>query len=418
MLALCALAAVAAGLAPGCTDQVTLDADSVGGDTVSNPDTPGGDSDSGGPLQVIELGALATDAQGISAEVAFEIDSAASAFVIELNADEGVALTIASLRAPDGLTVVPPAWIGLSGSPWLCETPCANRIAARPGQAAFLFPNTPLMTVRPGTWTMRAYAFSATGADPAPVAAPLSARVVVVRTPQGRTPGNALPFNLCLTGAMGINAEIAQAHPRVQAALGEVTATFAQAGLVLAPLRYLDVVDAPQVVASIQGDGNDLHQLFSASEGLPLGVNVFLVERFDVAGAEGHGAGPVLGIAGGIPGPVLQTGGPRTGVAVALALELGQPDRLGRVMAHEVAHYLGLFHSSEAAAVDGSSHHDNLPDTSDDDPDNLMYWKVGSGAGQISADQAAVLAHNPWLLADQMEMEKLSADPIEADSGP
>ena len=83
------------------------------------------------------------------------------------------------------------------------------------------------------------------------------------------------------------------------------------------------------------------------------------------------------------------TGG--SGIAIATDMMAGDPARMGRTLAHELAHFLGLFHTSEA---DGRVY-DALEDTpecrlEDDgdgdglDPadceslgaDNLMFWSV------------------------------------------
>ena len=60
-------------------------------------------------------------------------------------------------------------------------------------------------------------------------------------------------------------------------------------------------------------------------------------------------------------------------------------------MAHEVGHYLGLFHTSELFGAQ----HDALDDTPRDDTQNLMHFSTSGD--QLSHHQAVVAANNPWV---------------------
>ena len=64
-----------------------------------------------------------------------------------------------------GISLVPKSWLAISGSPMRCQDLCVNRIVAQSGVASFLFPNTPLVTVKPGRYRLRLYAFER-GAGP------------------------------------------------------------------------------------------------------------------------------------------------------------------------------------------------------------------------------------------------------------
>ena len=76
---------------------------------------------------------------------------------------------------------------------------------------------------------------------------------------------------------------------------------------------------------------------------------------------------------------------------------------MGRVIAHEAGHYLGLFHTTEV----GGEAADPMPDTAQcparrwDRPDgcpdalNLMFPLAGLGSDVLTAGQADVLHANP-----------------------
>ena len=112
-----------------------------------------------------------------------------------------------------------------------------------------------------------------------------------------------------------------------------------------------------------------------------------------------QGGGGVLGISGGIPGPMIVNGSPRSGVAVATdsSQAAGAPG-LVHVTGHELGHYLGLFHTSEQFAMPGTPGHDPLPDTAEDDPSLLMH--ATGGGNTMSEWQGRVMRKNPWVYFD------------------
>jgi hypothetical protein len=146
----------------------------------------------------------------------------------------------------------------------------------------------------------------------------------------------------------------------------------------------------------------ELPFLFRLSAGAAnAGVNLFFVadmERRD-------GDGDPQAEAGGIPGPLGMQGTGASGIAIATDMMAGDAPSLGRTLAHEIGHYLGLFHTSESNGV--------VLDTLDDTPecrverdkdgdglsaadcegfgaDNLMFWAKSSGT-MLTAEQGKVL---------------------------
>jgi hypothetical protein len=144
------------------------------------------------------------------------------------------------------------------------------------------------------------------------------------------------------------------------------------------------------------GQSRDRAELLGLSAGVRgPGVSVFLVRVIDF----------VLGLSG-APGPQGVPGTALSGIAVGVEL-VGGPDDLGRAIAHELGHHLGLFHPTEP---DGRVV-EPLPDTPvcpiDRDADgdgflvrsectgaggeNLMFWDHPGGL-ELTPEQIDVLA--------------------------
>ena len=81
---------------------------------------------------------------------------------------------------------------------------------------------------------------------------------------------------------------------------------------------------------------------------------------------------------------------PPPGAPAGAVVVRGDAPALGRTIAHELGHYLGLFHLTEPASPDI---HDPLSDTPLADPDNLMA--VDGDGLVLTPDQRAVAREHP-----------------------
>lgn len=223
-----------------------------------------------------------------------------------------------------------------------------------------------------------------------------SERVILQRTGEGAV----LDLDLYLAGGNGWTSRDGL-PPRVLAGdIEDLRAMLAPIGIAIGEVRVHDVVgglrrrfemlEGEEGLLAVPPDLPELYRL-SAGANRP-SVNVFFVRFIENA----------LGIASGIPGPHAMHGTGASGVAIAA--DLVPPGDMAAVLAHEIGHFCGLFHSSE---LDGAVH-EPLTDTeecrADRDVDgdgflipeecagtgaeNLMFW-AGSGR-EISAQQGEI----------------------------
>jgi hypothetical protein len=227
-----------------------------------------------------------------------------------------------------------------------------------------------------------------------------------------------LDLNLFYVGARDLTPEGDRGPPLIAEALDLVDEILGQAQIFIGDVRQIEVTgDLPQRgVAFPMGDAAQgfavLQVRFGVYVELPslfrlsAGASNAALDLFFVADIEPRtGDGEPQAEAGGIPGPLGLHGTGSSGIAIATDMMTGDPERLGRTLAHELGHFLGLFHTSEA---DGSVY-DGLQDTpecrvdrdlngdglepsecADAGADNLMFWATTSGT-VLTGDQRALL---------------------------
>ncbi|MEY3013572.1 MAG: hypothetical protein RIT45_2307 [Pseudomonadota bacterium] len=356
---------------------------------------------------VIELGtAQVAEDTGFSEYVSVEIPAGVVSFAITLIGDAGVTHAVDDLKDPNGETLVFKNW-GVSDitGGQMCLT-CKVRIAPQVGASAALVPNAPGVDVVAGTYTFRinAYRLIQQGSFSQPKKEKAGGKVEIVVALQkaaAKPKAGVLDVNLWYTGADELTAEKGPTDPRIAKWLARLKTIYAQIGVEIGEVRHFPISADYEVAEVTAVDGGAFDEIGAATAGAPAGLNfVFVREITSPFG----GFGAVLGVSGGIPGPVGVQGRPRNAVVVSTSDVpggFGAPAKehdVGATMAHEGGHYLGLFHTSENDwGGFGPKLHDPLPDTPEKDATNLMFFDGGSGGSGLSPQQGDVVRGNPWV---------------------
>jgi len=413
-----------ADAAEDVADTASGDDTSAGDDTAVAEDTAAPD-DTLGPLEAPTVLTLidqrvVTLSGGVSAPITVNVPAGVVSVTLSVLGDVDGLYGVGSWQGEGDRVLVTDGWMdGDDGALGLCLS-CPNRIALSEGDFAAIAPNNPAATVESGPYT-----FTAVGHRPKEVtqsmqgqcgdsictlldqfqcpkdcaALPIDGDVVVSvhakLAPEAAVPETGvLDLNFHFTGARGWSAASAPTDADFQAIVDAMRTLYAQVGVSLGELTYRDIDPSFATIESVQGADSDLMQLFATSEGnASNAVNLFFVDEIS-AGSFG-GFGVILGVSGGIPGPPLTQGTWRSGVAISVQEVEGAPAGIDTTMAHEVGHFLGLFHTSEQNFGFGDQVHDPLPDTPENDATYLMF---NTGAGSIlSPWQGRVMRSNPWV---------------------
>lgn len=271
-----------------------------------------------------------------------------------------------------------------------------NRVLGSEQSGAFLVPNTPSVAASDGRWTLRVGHWLVDLEASPPARSPVDRPVRVILVARGIDGGaGRVDVNVHRTG--GIDDGL------IDAALDVVREAWGAVGLRLGEVRTSEVDSAFRTVELAEGrcEGGQLDALLASGREAEPGIDLFLVDGFvcilnggvDVGGAIG-------GIAAGIPGPAWVRGSRRSGVAVATGRAAGDPSALGATMAHELGHFLGLYHTKESSSG-GDPIEDEIEDSpaGDDADENLMYFAVGVDT-TLSEGQGHVLRTSPFVIPD------------------
>ncbi|MCA9562621.1 MAG: hypothetical protein KC561_03985 [Myxococcales bacterium] len=223
--------------------------------------------------------------------------------------------------------------------------------------------------------------------------------------------GDTIDVNVYLVGINGLDAESAPEHEGMNTVLDAFDEIYGQVGIQLGEIRFYDVTGEAEDAYSVIRSDQDVGELVSLSEqpgpsyDETLSINVFFVRAMALDGA--------IGISNGLPGPAGLHGTPASGVVFTSEFlntsfedrfgggDVDGNDYTGIVVAHEVGHYLGLYHTSEQFGR-GEDPLDDTPycpgsDFPDDceDLNNLMFPFAGIDHTVLSEGQGHQLLVNP-----------------------
>jgi hypothetical protein len=265
----------------------------------------------------------------------------------------------------------------------------ANSVRHLPGfgQSVLLMPSIPRPDLQIGAYQIQVQSFWPSGA--------LGSAVPHVRAVVQMGSGDTLDLHFFFLGlddhpcaAKTDGARFDAAHAQAASFfqntfLGGVRAVYNPIGISVEAASYTDIPDRPDL------DGLDVAALGSLlSLGrFSTGINVFFVRSLSPIGTPAFAPNP---------GPAGVGGTPQSGIVIALdTLCYRDWQDVARLVAHQIARYMGLYHNVEIDSAAHPSWRDPIED-SDDSTDNLMYFSEHPGTA-LSTGQRALLLRSAVL---------------------
>ena len=314
--------------------------------------------------------------------VQFQIDQNTQSFALFIEGRDDAEYLITELESPDGALVRSEATsqeansgLGLAAAPFFSP----NRSVGDHGGTSILVPNNPRLKVSHGAWIATVQSTQSNQH---------TVQVTQLEQRAAHRPKSIrIPLNIHLTGAGGINSANAENHPRLRRALAQLRSSFSRVDIDIHPVRFFEISPRFQIIDDFTLQNEQGLNLLRSAGGEP-GVNLFIIERFE---ADDAVLGTIGGVSAAIPGDP-RSRGRFSGVVVATSFSEDEPasDLLGLTIAHEIGHFLGLFHTEEASGFE-----DNIDDTNASATNNLMHHLSRLGFDRLTPQQGMVLRAHP-----------------------
>jgi len=334
-------------------------------------------------LDILELGAVDIPATGLASPLTFTIEAGVESFLLMADDKDNLHLAITKLEGPDGAVLVNRADHATE----------LMRAFEYTGTATTQVPGTdnPKGAVKPGIYKLWLQTMAT---DQQTAVAGKVERVAVLMRNSAQK-GGLLDLDLHFAPGTGLTAAAAPTDPFVQGTLTQLQALYSRmAGVGLGQVRYYDLPATADVIKE-WADVIKVRVDHAKPGPNNLTASVFLVHDIQL----GYKA-----LAGGIPGVPGLTGRPISGVVSELQPDAG---KMGRLLAHELLHFLGLYHTTESEKAPFK--HDTISDTPEcatgtaiaDCPDyqNQMfpYHLQAPNPPVLSRGQGSVVRGSPFL---------------------
>lgn len=338
-------------------------------------------------LQTIELGKVLVPLEGLAAPLTIDIPAGVTSLLLLADDLDDLRVVIDRLEAPDGTVLVNHE----------DESLATSRAFDYLGTATVQLPGSdePKAVVQAGSYKLWLRLYEPRFDQLVPVSGEVERVAALWRNAAHPTVGGLLDLDIHLAPGTALTAATALDDPYLKDAIAELSTLLErEANIGLGSLRFFDLPADVDVIDSATKT-RELRVAHSQSGPHGLTASVFIVKDISYG---------FKAVAGGIPSVPGLAGRPISGV---VAEKQGTGKTMGKLLAHELGHFLGLWHTTEQ----GAAGYDKLADTPEcvsgtqlaDCPDrqNLMFpWYLDSPEPlSFSAGQAAVLAQSPFLYA-------------------